>query len=124
MTGEHKTEAWLRSHLGAIEASVRAGFRFSYLPGLDDVVAVQGIRVQHGAMDMYLARSAFDALAARIRVDDLEFHRSPPPLWHTRGAVADVVMELLGLPSHGSPGAPTLAHFRPSDLWIPSDSVN
>lgn len=78
---------------GAVEASVRAGFRFSYLPALDGVLAVQGIRVRHGAMDMYLARSASDALAARVRVDDLEFHSSPPPLWHARGAVADVVID-------------------------------
>ncbi|MGI8308722.1 hypothetical protein [Saccharopolyspora hattusasensis] len=116
-------EAWLRPHLGAVEASVRAGFRFSYLPAVDGVLAVQGIRVRHGAMDMYLARSASDALAARVRVDDLEFHSSPP-LWHARGAVADVVMELLGLPPHGSPGAPALTLSRPSELWIPSDSVN
>ncbi|MEV0049785.1 hypothetical protein AB0H34_04715 [Saccharopolyspora shandongensis] len=119
-----QAEAWLRPHLGAVEASVRAGFRFSYLPTLDGVLAVQGFRVLDGAMDMYLARSAFDALAARIRVDDLEFHASPSPLWHARGAVADVVMELLGLPPHGSPGAPVLALSRPSELWVPGDSVN
>lgn len=117
-------EAWLRPHFGALEASVRAGFRFTYLPALDDVLAVQGIRVQDGAMDMYLAQSAFDALAARVRIDDLEFHTSPSPLWHARGAVADVVMELLALPPHGSPGAPSLARTRPSELWIPGDSFN
>lgn len=116
-------EPWLWPHLRAVEASVRAGFRFSHLPDVDNLLAVQGFRVHHGAMDMFLARSAFDALAARVRVEDLDFHWSPPPLWHARGAVADVVTELLELPPHGSPGAPTLAGSRPSDLWIPGDVV-
>ncbi|WP_246869003.1 hypothetical protein [Saccharopolyspora sp. ASAGF58] len=117
-------EPWLRPHLAALEASVRSGFRFTHLPKVDSVLAVQGFRVREGAMDMFLARSAFDALAARVRVEDLEFHASPSPLWHARGAVADVVMELLGLPPHGSPGAPTVTCSRPSDLWVPGDVLS
>ncbi|MGI8309655.1 hypothetical protein [Saccharopolyspora hattusasensis] len=100
-----------------------AGFRFVHLPGFDDVLAVQGWRVDHGAMDMFLVRAPLDALASRVRVEDLNFAGASPTLWEKSGAVADVVMELLGLPTHGSPGAPMLAQSR-SLLWVPGDALS
>ena len=108
----------------AVQASVRAGFRFRYLPTIDNIVALQGIRISSGAMDMYLAQAPGDAIAARFRIDDLEQGRTPQALWHRRGAVTDVVFGLLELPPHGSPGAPTLARLRPSDLWVPGDALS
>src|SRR2546421_447181 len=111
-----RPEPWLLPHLEAIQASVRAGFRFRHLPGFDNVLAVQGFRVACGAMDVYLARAPDDSLAARFRIDDLEFG-SPPALWHRNGAVADVVTELLELPAHGTPGAPNTARSPATDLW-------
>ncbi|MGP4019077.1 hypothetical protein [Saccharopolyspora sp. 5N708] len=115
-------EPWLRPHLDALRASVQAGFRFLHLPRFDDVLAVQGLRVSHGAMDMFRARSADDALAARFRIEDLE-RGSPPAVWHRYGSVADVVMELLGLPPHGAANAPSLARAR-LDLWVPGDALS
>ena len=111
-------DATLRPHLDAIQASMRAGFRFRHLPGFDNVLAVQGFRVACGAMDVYLARAPDDSLAARFRIDDLEFG-SPPALWHRHGAVADVVTALLELPAHGTPGAPNMARSPATDLWVP-----
>lgn len=113
------SESWLRSHLAALEACVLAGFRFRYLPTLDDLARVQGFRVASGAMDVFVAESADRASAARFRVEDFANGYTPPALWHRRGGVADVVMELLELAPHGSPGAPELANERVDDLWIP-----
>ncbi|MEU6133196.1 hypothetical protein ABZ805_28795 [Saccharopolyspora sp. NPDC047091] len=110
-------EARFGSHLGVIAATVRAGFRFRYLPSLAEIDAVQGFRVRAGAMDVYLVRAEQDALAARFRVDDLE-DPVPHAIWHRRGSVADVVADLLALPAHGTPGAPT-APLRCREVgWI------
>jgi hypothetical protein len=113
-------EPWLVPHLDALQASVRAGFRFLHLPRFDNVLVVQGFRVGCGAMDMFRASSAEEAIAARFRVEDLETG-SPPALWHLYGPVADVVYALLELPLHGTPGAPALARSRA--LWIPGDDL-
>ncbi|MCI2423466.1 hypothetical protein MOQ72_39250 [Saccharopolyspora sp. K220] len=115
-------ESWLRPHLDALRASVQAGFRFLHLPSVGNVLAVQGMRVSHGAMDMFQASAADDAIAARFRIEDLELG-SPPAVWHKRGPVADVVPALLELPPHDSPGAPRLAGSPVSDLWLPGDAL-
>lgn len=118
-SAQPQEEAWLRPHLEAVRASVRAGFQFRHLPSPGNLLAVQGFRVRSGAMDMFLARSADDALAARFRLADLD-GGGPPALWHQHGAVADVVSALVELPAHGTAGAPRLARARTSELWIPS----
>ncbi len=118
-----EAEGLFRPHLEAIRASVRAGFRFLHLPDPSKVLAVQGFRVAHGAMDVYLTRSTDDALAARFRLEDLEYG-SPPALWHRHGAVAGVVTALLKLPAHGTPGAPSLARSSAADLWIPGSALS
>ncbi|MGW5644861.1 hypothetical protein ACWEV3_34725 [Saccharopolyspora sp. NPDC003752] len=110
-----------RAAIEAVEASARAGFRFRHLPTLDNLLAVQGIRVSAGAMDMYMAEAPGKAIGARFRIEDLELDRTPPALWHRHGPVPDVVFGLLELPPHGSPGAPTLARSCPSGLWVPGD---
>ncbi|GAA4835868.1 hypothetical protein GCM10025787_14710 [Saccharopolyspora rosea] len=114
-----RPEPWLRPHLEALAEAVRAGFRFLHLPSWDDVLAIQGMRVADGAMDVFLSYSATDALAARVAVENLDFHASPLSLWEQRGAVADVLTELLALPPHGAPGAPVLVTGRVRDLWLP-----
>lgn len=107
-------------HLGAIRASVRAGFRFRHLPSHSQMLALHGFRARSGVMDMYLARDVDDAFAARVRLQDLELPRTPPPLWHDSGSVADVVLALLEIPEHGRPGAPVQPLHAPSEwLWIP-----
>ena len=110
-------EARFGAHLGVIAATVRAGFRFRYLPSLANVEAVQGFRVRDGAMDVYLVRAEDDALAARFRVEDLE-EPTPQAIWHRRGSVADAVSELLGLPAHGMPGAPAAPRRCREIGWI------
>ncbi|GDY33965.1 hypothetical protein [Gandjariella thermophila] len=111
----------LTPHLDAIRSSVAAGFSFWHLPAPRNVLGIYGFHSAHGAMDIYLARAANDALAARYRLDDLE-RPNPPVLWHQRGVVADVVRALLDLPPHGTPGAPTLIHLPPSELWTPAST--
>lgn len=105
-------------HLAAIRASVRAGFRFRHLPSRDEVLAVHGFRASHGAMDTYVAHDRHDATAARYRLGDLD-QGSPKPLWERHGSVADVVAELLGLPPHGTRGAPGHTASA-SALWLPA----
>ncbi|GAA4840249.1 hypothetical protein GCM10025787_21350 [Saccharopolyspora rosea] len=97
---------------------MRRGFRFRHLPSTGDIAEVQGFRVEHGAIDIFRARSADDALGARFRVEDLE-RGSSAALWHRCGPVADVVTELLALPPHDTGGAPGLAAVRAPDLWLP-----
>lgn len=109
---------WLHPHIQAVEDTRRAGFAFLYLPNLANMSTFQGFREAHGAMDVYSATAASDAVAARYRREDLDCDR-PRPLWTAHGSVTDVVTELLQLPPHGSPGAPSLALALPGDLWVP-----
>ncbi|MGI8309670.1 hypothetical protein [Saccharopolyspora hattusasensis] len=126
MVGEGQIDAWpepwLRPHLDVLRQSVQVGFRFLHLPRFDNVLAVQGLRVSHGAMDMFKASAADDAIAARFRVEDLELG-SPPAVWHKHGRVDDVVTALLELPPHGALGAPRLARSPVSDLWVPGNAL-
>lgn len=114
-------ELRFKPHLDAIRASMRAGFRFQHLPSAENVTALQAFRVSPPVIDMYLVRDAEDAFAARMRLDDLD-SPDPPAVWHERGSVEDVVMQLLELPP-SSARSPLLATSRrPSDwsgLWLP-----
>ncbi|MEU5848311.1 hypothetical protein [Saccharopolyspora shandongensis] len=111
-----------RAAIAAIEASMRAGFRFRHLPALDDLRAVQGIRVSSGAIDVYLAEAPHLASGARFRVEDIESGVAPPSLWYRNGTVGEVVYALLDLPPHGAPNSPNLARSRPF-LWLPGDDL-
>ncbi|MEV5543943.1 hypothetical protein AB0L13_44755 [Saccharopolyspora shandongensis] len=108
--------AWLEQHIQAIEDTRRAGYRFVYLPNLESLTMLQAFHPSHGATDWYCAASATEAIGARFVID---FGR-PRQLWQACGSVTDVIGELLQLPPHGSPGAPSLALSGPSDLWVPS----
>ncbi|GAB2658155.1 hypothetical protein GCM10027271_16020 [Saccharopolyspora gloriosae] len=111
-------DALFHSHLAAIRASVRAGFRFRHLPtGQEDEFVLQGFRVENGVMDTYLTYAADDAVAARYRVSDLELP-DPPALWRRDGPVDEVVLALLALPAHGARGSPMAAGF-PVHFGIP-----
>ncbi|MGW5643695.1 hypothetical protein [Saccharopolyspora sp. NPDC003762] len=96
---DQQVDASMRPHLAALEASRRAGFRFVYRSHAGDMFAVQGIRVdgRYGVLDLLEVRSPLEALAARVRIEDLDFFSPTTRLWEKQGAVADVVMELLGL---------------------------
>lgn len=111
-------DALFHSHLEAIRASVRAGFRFRHLPtGQEDEFVLQGFRVENGVMDTFLTYAADDAVAARYRVSDLELP-DPPALWRRDGPVDEVVLALLALPAHGARGSPAAAGF-PVHFGIP-----
>ncbi|SDY70368.1 hypothetical protein SAMN05216215_103310 [Saccharopolyspora shandongensis] len=107
--------AWLEQHIQAIEDTCRAGYRFLYLPNLENLTMLQAFHSAHGATDWYCAGSATEAIGSRFVLD---FGR-PRQLWQACGSVTDVIGELLQLPPHGSPGAPSLALSGPSDLWVP-----
>lgn len=114
-------ELRIKPHLDAIRASVRAGFRFEHLPSAENVTALQAFRVSPPVIDMYLVRDAEDAFAAQMRLDDLD-SPDPPAVWHERGSVEDVVMQLLELPASSARSPLVTASRRPSDwsgLWIP-----
>ncbi|MFI0465220.1 hypothetical protein ACH347_14185 [Saccharopolyspora sp. 5N102] len=110
-----------RAAIAAIEASMRAGFRFRHLPTIDNLLALQGIRISSGVIDVYLTEAPHIASAARFRVEDIESGVAPPSLWYRNGTVEEVVRALLDLPPHGSPGAPNLARSR--SLWLPGDDL-
>jgi len=93
----------------------RAGFGF--LTHRDDggeITALQAIRVRAGHIETVLIHGEHDALAARCRDEP-----RAAVVWHQAGPTADVITELLALPTPGTRGAPTLAGATPSDLWLP-----
>lgn len=120
-TPDADPDAALRPHLAAVGASMRAGFRFRHLPSTADIRALQGFRMHRGALDVYLVHAPDEAIAARFRLEDME-RPAPQPLWHERGAVADVVTALLALPDHGASGAPARTRHSPSCLWVPGNA--
>lgn len=100
----------------AITRSRDAGFRFLHLHDeRGEVQAVHAERRHAGAVDCYTVCSPTEAFAARFRED--EYGRGP--LWRITGTAVEVITELLALPAHGSPGAPTRTTRTPSGLWLP-----
>ena len=93
----------------------RAGFSFlAHRDEDDEITTLQGVRVRAGHIETVLIHGEHDALAARCRDEP-----RAAVVWHRAGATADVIAELLDLPTPGTRGAPTLARVTPSDLWIP-----
>ncbi|MQA07492.1 MAG: hypothetical protein GEU98_02880 [Pseudonocardiaceae bacterium] len=106
-------------HIAAIVRSKDAGFRFLHVRDKHSVIAIHAERWRFGAVDAYTVRAPSEAMAARFRAED---YGRGDPLWQVTGTVAEVITELLGLPPHGAPGAPTRARPAPSELWIPGGS--
>ncbi|MQA10226.1 MAG: hypothetical protein GEU98_17065 [Pseudonocardiaceae bacterium] len=98
-----------REHIEAIQRSVAAGFAFLHLRDPDGgaVAAIHAERWRDGTVDTHTIQSMRRAAAVRYRVED---YPNGAALWQTCGTVAEVVTELLALPRHGMPGAPTRAH--------------
>lgn len=105
-------------HLAAITRTRARGFNFVHLRQGGEVIAIHGQRWQAGAVDTYLVRAPDEAIAARYRAEDYGLTERGP-LWQRCGAVAEVIAELLALPPHGAPGAPTLELRDRTDLWLP-----
>ncbi len=101
--------------LDRVRDLVRAGFAgVLHRDEHGEILAVQATRVRAGHIETVLICDEHDALAARCRDDD-----DAAVVWHRAGSTADVIAELLDLPSPGTHGAPTLARATPSELWIP-----
>ncbi|WP_245976160.1 hypothetical protein [Amycolatopsis palatopharyngis] len=105
-------------HLAAITRTRAGGFHFVHLRKGGEVIAIHGQRWLAGAVDTYLVRAADEAIAARYRAEDYGLTERGP-LWQRCGSVADVIAELLALPPHGAPGAPTLELRDRTELWLP-----
>lgn len=105
-------------HLAALGRAIEAQFRFRPLQAADgELVALYAERwCSYGVVENITVRSATEAVAARIRAED---YPDGDPLWQQVGPVADVIVELLELPLHGLPNAPTLARPADSALWLP-----
>lgn len=104
--------------IAAIERARDLGFRFLHLR--DKRGDLNGLYAEHwrfGAVDIFAVVDQRDAVVARYRTEDYECTRDP--IWQVTGTVADVIAELLALPPHGSPGAPTRALRTSSSLWTP-----
>lgn len=101
--------------LDRVRDLVRAGFTgVLHRDEHGEVIAVQATRLRAGHIETVLIHDENDALAARCRD---EAH--PAVVWHRAGSTADVIAELLDLPTPGARGAPNLAGRRPSELWLP-----
>lgn len=108
-------------HLKALARCVEAGFRFLHMPNsVGQIAAIHAERLSiRGAVDQVILRHWDKAAASRTRLED---YPDGHPLWQTQGSVAYVISELLGLPPHGTPGAP-VAVLRASALWRPGDPL-
>lgn len=105
-------------HLTAIARARAAGFRFLHLRDGIGIVAIHAERTAPGgAVETITLRARTEAVAARYRADDYEHGNDP--LWQHTGTVADVIDELLALPPHGTPAAPSRSQPAPSTLWLP-----
>ncbi len=101
--------------LDRVHDLVRAGFAgVLHRDEHGEILAVQATRVRAGHIETVLIHDEHDALAARCR-DEPE----ATVVWHRAGSTADVITELLDLPTPGTHGAPTLARATPSELWLP-----
>ncbi|TCP43887.1 hypothetical protein EV191_12041 [Tamaricihabitans halophyticus] len=111
-------------HLAALRQAVDAGFHFrplAFRPEDGGVpAALHGERWSStGVVETISMQAMTEAIAARIRIED---YPRGDPLWQLVGTVAEVIAELLALPAHGSPGAPTLARRASSSLWLPGNT--
>jgi hypothetical protein len=69
-----------------------------------ELVALVGIRMHHGVIDIIQIYSEYDAAAIRLPSTVLEDRRPDPPLWSASGPPEDVIDTLLGLPDPVHPG--------------------
>lgn len=105
-------------HIAALARMREAGFTFqNFSAGQDGESILYGERWCHyGVVENLTVRSMDSAVATRVRIED---YPNGDPLWQHIGLVAEVVDELLALPAHGAPGAPTLTGRASSSLWLP-----
>lgn len=105
-------------HLAAIARARDAGFEFLHL---HDGIGITAIRAERhspaGVVETVTLCARTEAVAARYRIED--YHRGGHPLWERTGTVAEIITELLNLPAHGRPGAPTRSRSASSSLWRP-----
>ncbi|GAB3494785.1 hypothetical protein [Amycolatopsis cihanbeyliensis] len=106
-------------HIAALRRAVRAGFVFRQLADADGV-AVAALyaerRSPEGVVENLVVCGMTEAIARRLRTED---YPGGDPLWERTGTVAEVITDLLALPAHGSPGAPSLARRPSGSLWLP-----
>ncbi|WP_216215775.1 hypothetical protein [Amycolatopsis aidingensis] len=106
-------------HIAALRRAVDAGFVFRQLADADGV-AIAALyaerRSPEGVVENLAVCGMNEAIARRLRAED---YPGGDPLWERTGTVAEVVADLLALPAHGSPGAPSLARRPSGSLWLP-----
>ncbi|WP_116042953.1 hypothetical protein [Amycolatopsis palatopharyngis] len=111
-------------HIAALRRAVELGFQFKPLAFKPEDGGVPAALYaerwsRDGVVETITMQGMTEAIAARIRVED---YPHGDPIWQLAGTVAEVIAELLALPAHDSPGAPTLARRASSSLWLPGDS--
>lgn len=109
-------------HIAALQRAVEAGFQFRQLADEHGtaIAAMYAERwCRYGVVENITLQSMDQALAQRLRIEN---YPHGDPLWQHMGTVAEVIHDLLALPAHGFPGAPTLARRASSSLWLPGVS--
>lgn len=84
--------------------SVIAGFEFRPTDPRGSTL-LPAERHRGGVIDFFEVKANQRAAASRFVAD----HAGRPhgsPVWHNAGGAVDVIVEILALPRHGSPGAP------------------
>ncbi|GAA1245076.1 hypothetical protein GCM10009676_33710 [Prauserella halophila] len=110
-------------HLAALRRAVELGFRFRPLTVTPEDGGVPAALYaerwcRYGVVENITVPSMDQTIARRLRTED---YPHGDPLWQHIGTVADVIHELLALPAHGFPGAPTLARRTSDSFWLPGN---
>ncbi|MEU6265634.1 hypothetical protein [Saccharopolyspora shandongensis] len=105
-------------HHDALLRAIDAGFQFLHLSEGEgqEIAAIYAERwCSYGVVESFTICGMNEASSARIRTED---YPDGDPLWQHTGSVEAVITELLALPPHGFPGAPTISRRRFSGLLL------
>ena len=99
-----------------LQALIARGFQFAHPRDASGaLVAVVGIRVYRGVIDILQLFGEDDADAARVPGDEPDILFPKKVLWRTNGSARDVIFQLLSL-ADPAPEVGTPAH----GYWVPT----
>ncbi|WP_157162812.1 hypothetical protein [Actinoalloteichus spitiensis] len=104
-----------------LRAMMARGFRFLHPRDENgDLVAVTGISVHDGVIDLLQLYGEDDAQAVRMPADETDIFFPRTVLWRTSGPAADVIQELLNLPEPATAHRARRRELSRGGCWVPA----
>lgn len=98
---------------------IARGFRFAHPRDSEGaLVAIVGVRVHHGVIDIVQLHSETDADGARIPGDEPDILFPRTVLWRSAGPALDILESALALPDPAT--EEDKVHHRSSGCWLPT----